>query len=551
MPRTGGELVVETLKAAGVDTVFGIVSVHNIPIYDAMARLGGIQPVMVRHEQGAVAMADGYARASGKLGVALTSTGPGAANGMGSMVEAYWANSPVLHLTGNVETQHLGKAKGFVHEAKDQLAMLATASKWTGRPEDTGQIPAVLAQAIGQALSGRQRPVAVEIPIDLQYYTAEVPIPPVRIEPAPKADAAAIRRAAGLLASARRPLLLVGGGAHCSGAGPEVLALARSLGAGIVTTISGRGAVPEDDPLTLGYLVWEPLVQQLLADADVLLAVGTRFAGPNTMNWTLQLPPTIVHIDIDGGELDRNYPAAVGINADAKAALGDLIAQLDGRRGAEAGWEERVKDTRLKARRQQRHNIGPGHEQILDDVRAALPRDGLIVKDATIPAYIWGNRLLEVYEPRTSIHSTSSAIGPGLPLAIGALLSAPGRPVVLIAGDGGFLLNIAELSTAAQYKLPVRVLVFNDQGYGVLRIHQNMTFGGRHIAVDMNPIDFAKVAEGFGVASRKVPTAGHFAEAFDWALAQDGPALLEVDLKGVAPMTVPYTGTSRPPKPRD
>jgi acetolactate synthase-1/2/3 large subunit len=268
------------------------------------------------------------------------------------------------------------------------------------------------------------------------------------------------------------------------------------------------------------------------------------------VNWNLKLPPAIVHVDIDAGEIDRNYPAAVGITGDARQVLGELIAQIDGRCAVQAGWEERVQTARAQGRAQQRHNIGPGHERILDAVRRALPRDGMVVKDATIPAYTWGNRLLEVYEPRTTIHSASLAIGPGLPLAAGAAVALPGRPVVLIAGDGGFLLNIAELSTAAQYRLPLRVLLFNDQGYGVLRTHQNMTFGGRHIAVDMDPIDFAKVAEGFGVASRKVPTEHDFAAAFDWALAQEGPSLLEVDLSGVTPMTVPYTGTSRPPQPR-
>jgi len=208
MPKSGGDLVVETLKAAGVDTVFGIISVHNIPIYDAIARQGGITPIMVRHEQGAVGMADGYARATGKLGVAITSTGPGAANGMGAMLEAYTANSSVLMITGNIEQPYLGKGKGFLHEAKDQLAMLHTATKWAAQVPSTEEIPNVLAEGIRQALSGRRRPAAVEIPIDLQYFEGEAAIPSdFSPRPAPQPNGEAVRMAADLLANARRPLI--------------------------------------------------------------------------------------------------------------------------------------------------------------------------------------------------------------------------------------------------------------------------------------------------------------------------------------------------------
>ena len=549
MPKTGGELVVETLKAAGVDTVFGIVSVHNIPIYDAMHRLGGIRPIMVRHEQASVLMADGYSRATGKLGVAITSTGPGAANAMGGMAEAYWANSPVLHIAGNIDAALIGQHKGGLHEAKDQLAMLATQAKWVGRANATADIPSVLTEAIMHALSGRQRPVAVEVPIDQQYYTADVPIPAISLPAPPVHDAAAGEQAAELLAGARRPLFWLGGGAHRSGAGVEALGLARSLGAGILTTITGRGVVPEDEPLCIGHLTPEPLVQQLLADCDVLLAVGTRFQAYNTMNWKMQLPPTILHVNIEADEFDKNYPATVALHGDAKAVLTDLTALLDGRSGTEPGWAERVQQTKRDAIVQQRDNIGP-HTEILDAVQRALGRDAIVVKDATIPAYTWGNRLLPVYEPRTAMVSTSVAIGPSLAIALGAAVGQPDRQVVLIAGDGGFLLNIAELSTAAQYGLKLAALVFNDQGYGVLRNHQLNTFEGRHIAVDMAPIDFAGVATAMGAPGRKVTTKDDFAGALDWALAQAGPAVLDISMDGIGPMPVRYGGVSRPPEPR-
>ena len=573
MPKTGGDLVLETLKAAGVDTVFGIISVHNIPIYDAIARGGGVRPIMVRHEQGAVGMADGYARATGKLGVAITSTGPGAANGMGAMLEAYSANSPVLMITGNIEQPYLGKGKGFLHEAKDQLAMLRTATKWAAGAESTEAIPAVLGEAIRQALSGRKRPVAIEIPIDLQYFEADAVVPS-SFEPylPPSPNGEAVRMAAQLLASARRPLIWAGGGALAAGAGPEILALARQLGAGVLTSATGRGVIPEDDPLCFGNLSWEPVVQELAAGADVLLAIGTRFQAPNTQNWRMKLPETIIHVNIDREEFNRNYPAAVGIEADAKEALREIIGALEHvaqasspanivpgsagpgsagilAAGAEPGWRERVLADRDRARQNQRASLGP-HAEVMDALRKALPPDAIVVKDATVPAYTWGNRLLEVYQPRTSINAAAVGIGPGLPLALGAAVGRPDRRVALIAGDGGFQLTMNELSTAAQYGLNVTSIVFNDRAYGVLKNIQEGNFEGRHIAVDLPSVDFVKVAEGMGVPGLAVPAKEAFPAAIQWALAQPGPALLDVDMDGIGPFATAYRGTSRRPERR-
>ncbi|HYU17484.1 MAG TPA: thiamine pyrophosphate-binding protein [Chloroflexota bacterium] len=541
---TGGELAVRTLSAAGVDLVFGIVSVHNVPIYDAMNRLGSVRPVPVRHEQAAVLMADGYSRASGRLGVALTSTGPGAANAMGSMVEAYTASSPVLHLTGQVESQYLGKAKGFLHEARDQLAMLAASSKWAGRPNSTREIPVVLGEAIRQAVTGRRRPVSVELPIDLQNAEDEADVPVfegfARLEP----SSDEITRAAQIVAGAKRPLIWAGGGVIASEASAELRTLAELLRAGVITSNTGRGSLPEDHPLCIGNLSVEAPVQDLAKEADVLIAIGTRFQGSPTQNWRMTLPDTIVHMDIDPTEIGKNYPAAQGVTGDARPALAALVAALGGRVQTEMGWPERVAQTRAAARAALRERIGQ-HAKIMDSLRAALPRDAIVVKDATISAYTWGNRLLEVYEPRTSMNPTCGAIGPGLPLALGAATARPDRQVVCIAGDGGFVYNMAELATAVQQQLPVVVLLFNDGGYGILRHIQDRAFEGRRIAVDLHTPDFAKVAEAFGVWSRRVDRIEAFNPALTEALAAGGPALIEIDSRAIGPMPTPYAGTSR------
>ena len=546
---SGGELVVKTLAAAGVETVFGIVSVHNIPIYDAMHRLGGVRPVPVRHEQAALLMADGYARAGGRLGVAITSTGPGAGNAMGSMVESYWASSPVLHLTGQIESRHLGKAKGFIHEAKDQLGMLSAVSKWAGRPTSTEEIPVVLGRAIREALTGRQRPVAVELPIDLQYFEAEADVPVFEgygpVEP-PEDQIAA---AADVVAGARRPLIWAGGGVIAAEASAELRALAEGLEAGVITSITGRGSLPEDHPLCLGALSWEAPIHDLAGAADVLIAVGTRFQGPNTQNWRMPLPETIVHLDIDAEEIGRNYPAARAVVGDARPALAGLLEALGDTPRTEPGWRERVARARADARAAVRARLGP-YERIMDDLRAGLARDAIVVKDATIPAYTWANRLLEVYEPRTSLHSASVAIGPGLPLALGAAVARPGRQVVCIAGDGGFVYNLAELATAVQEGLPVIVLLFNDGGYGILRNIQDQQFEGRRTAVDLHTPDFVKLAESFGLWARRVDRVDRVAPTLAEALATGAPALIELDSHAIGPMAVPYGGTSRRPVPK-
>lgn len=544
---SGGELVVETLKAAGVDTVFGIVSVHNIPIYDAIERLGGIRPVPVRQEQAAILAADGYARATGKLGVAISSTGPGAGNAMGGITEAYWASSPVLHLTGNIESRYLGKKKGFIHEAPDQLGMLRATSKWAGQPREVGEIPLILAEAIRQATTGRRRPVSVEIPIDLQYFDEDLQLPPIEVGGRAEPNAGDVARAAEIIAGAKRPLIWAGGGVIWSEASAELTRLAETLGAGVVTSITGRGSIPEDHPLCIGAIPLEAPVQELLRAADVLIAVGTHFQGYHTQNWTLQIPSTLVHIDVDGEEIGRNYPAAQGVIGDAKLALDGLLRALDGGIAAEDGWRARIDTARADGRGGLRARVGQ-YAEIMDAMRAALPRDAIVVKDATIPAYTWGNRLLEVYEPRTAMNSTSLAIGPGLPLAVGGAVGQPGTPVVLIAGDGGFMYNVGELATAVQEKLPLITLIFNDGGYGVLRNIQDAQFEGRRMAsADLHTPDFAKLGEAFGLPSSTVTSVDQFGPVFREAAASGGPAMIEVDCRAIGPMPVPFGGTSRRP----
>lgn len=555
--RTGGDVVVDALVRTGVEVVFGIPSVHNLPIYDAIRRDGRIRAVNTRHEQGAVGAADGFSRTTGRLGVCLTSTGPGAANAMGGQLEACVSSSPVLHLTGQIDSRFLGQRRGFIHEVPDQLAMLASLSKAAYRPPSADAVSATVARAAAEAMAFPRGPVAVEIPVDFQYAAATAKVAawggPETGTVAEAGSSEDIAHAAEIVALSRRPVVWAGGGAVAAGAGDEVALLVRRLGAGLLTSPNGRGIVPEDDPCCIGNLSWDPDVRALCREADLLVAVGTRFQGPNTENWKMELPARLVQIDVDPAVPGRNYPVEAAIVGDAKLSTAALLEELD-RLGApqvlaDGQWADRVATAARSARERLRGTLGP-QVGLLDALAPCIGAGTVVVKDTTIAAYTWGNRLLPVRRPRTSIMPNGFAIGLGLPHAIGAAIGSQGAPVVLLAGDGGFLLSATELATVAQESLPILALVFVDGGYGVVRNIQQRQYGpGASFGVDLGRPDFCGLAAAFGIGAERVGSIGAYAAAVQRALSGRVPFLVEVDLDAIGPMSVAYTGTSRPPAP--
>jgi acetolactate synthase-1/2/3 large subunit len=532
---TGGEAVALTLRGLGVDRVFGIVSVHNIPIYDAILRLGGIEPVSVRHEQGAAHAADGYARATGRLGVAITSTGPGAANAMSGLYEAAFGSSPVMMITGQIESRFYGKGKGFLHEAERQLDMLRSVTRRAESVRRTEDIPETIVRLARDAMTGRPQPVAVEIPIDLQYASREVLVPePAGAFPPVRPDTAAVEAAAAALSAAERPLIWAGGGVCSANASRALGALAEALGSPVLTTVSGRGAIPEDHRLALGALTGNPAMRETIGEADVVLAVGTRFQAGDTGSWNVPIPGRLIHLDADPGVIGRSYRAELPIVGDARLGLEALI-EVCKPKGADAAFVEKALAARDTAVAGSRQMIGADHAAVMDIIRESLPRDGVIVRDSTIPAYLWADRLLPIYEPRTSIRPSSSAIGPGLPLAVGASIGS-GKPTVLICGDGGVMLTIGELATASQYNVPLVVCVFNDGGYGVLRAIQSRTFEGRQTGVDLVTPDFAALAASMSLAGEPVKGVDGFRDGFKRALDSGGPCVLDIDMDSLAPL---------------
>ncbi|WP_037576212.1 thiamine pyrophosphate-binding protein [Phaeacidiphilus oryzae] len=534
----GGDLLVEVLRAHGCDTVFGIVSVHNLPLVEAVDRSADVRFVPVRHEAAAVNAADGYARATGRLGCALTSTGTGAGNAAGSLIESLSAGTSVLHVTGQIDSPYLGLGRGFIHETKDQLGMLTAVSKHAVRIGSAAEAEGVLLAAAQAALTAPGGPASVEWPIDLQY-AAQRPRPLTALDTAPvTALPDGLDAAAELLAAARRPVIWAGGGA--ARAGEPLRALAELLGAGLFTSNSGRGAVGEDHPLVIGNYATSPGGKALLAEADAILSVGTHFRSNETGDYRLQLPAAHVQVDLDPAALGRVYPATVGLAGESGAVLAALLQKLSGRQlSVEEGWSARATETREEVRERQRWAIGP-QAAVCEAIRAHYPAASVIARDVTIPSSTWGNRLLPLTDPATNVFPRGGGIGQGLAMAIGAACGRPEVPTVLIAGDGGFAVHLGELLTVAQERPRLTLAVFNDGGYGVLRNMQEAGGGDRH-GVDLTAPAFDRLAAAVGIDYARIGAEAEADPVFKAAAAAEGPVLVEIDLAALGPMNQPFT----------
>ncbi|MEW1929880.1 thiamine pyrophosphate-binding protein [Streptomyces sp. NPDC088360] len=784
---TGGDLLVAVLRELGVDTVFGIVSVHNLPLVEAVDR--ELRFVPVRHEATAVNAADAYGRARGSLGCALTSTGTGAGNAAGSLVEALSAGTSVLHVTGQVEAEFLGSGRGFIHETKDQLGMLGAVSKYAATIPSADTAGRILREAARAALTDPGGPASVEWPVDLQYAAqtdpeSSGPTPstastsagpagstdptsagpagstastdagpagstaptdagpagstapasagptgstastsagpagstapasagptgstastsagpagstdptdagpagstapasagptgstdPTSAGPAGSTDPASagptgstastsagpagstdptdaypassthltatdptastdstdaypassthltatdptastnstdadptastnstdadpagstglagaglveaageptvaapavadaaegpggrpttapapsgarrpglprptegeLAAAQALLGTARRPLVWAGGGATRAGA--ELAELLHATGAGLLSSNSGRGSVPEDHPQVIGNFATTPAVRSLLADADLLLTIGTHFRSNETADYGLALPEAHVQVDIDAEALGRVYPARHALHGHAPDVLAALLPHA---RRADESWTRRVAAVREDVRATLHDSIGP-QAAICDAIRAALPREAVVARDVTIPSSSWGNRLLEMYDPRDNVFPRGGGIGQGLGMGIGAALARPDAPTVVLAGDGGLAVHLGELLTLAQERPRLTLIVFNDGGYGVLRNMQDR-YSERRSGVDLATPDFELLARACGLAYARIAAEEHAQPVISHAVASAGPTLVEVDLARLGPMKNPFT----------
>ena len=532
---TVGDLVAEFLDAIGVATAFGIASVHNIPMLDAIGRRNRIRFVMARGELGGAHMADGYARATGGLGVIFSSTGPGAANAIGGLIEARFASSPVLHITGQTATRFVDRGLATVHDANDQLGMMASVSKAAYRVRAAAQALGVLTRAATEALTPPMGPVSVEIPIDLQRVA--IPRPelldgftlPIPAPPAPAAHA--LDELASRVARARRPMLWVGAGARK--AGPEIRRL-LDLGFTMVNSLEGRGMVPETDPRSLGGLHGGglPMVTDFYATVDLMLVVGARLRGHETNDLSLKLPANLIQIDVDPLANGRTYPNSYFVCGDAALTLRGLAARLEGRFAPEPGFQGEFAAMKARARAAFLDSLG-AYGGFADQLAAVLPPDAIFARDVTQSNTTWGNRVFPLHDPRQNVYPVGAGIGQGLALGIGAAVGAGDRRSVVMTGDGGFFLNVGELWTAVQERLDLVVVVMNDRGYGVIKRIQDATAEGRRFFADLQGPDLAGLAQLAGIPFHRVETAEAFGPTLGRALDHRGLSLVEVDMTKV------------------
>jgi acetolactate synthase-1/2/3 large subunit len=541
---TVGDLVAEFLARIGVTTCFGIVSVHNIPMLDGIGRRNAIRYVMARGEMGAGHMADAYARVSGHLGVVFSSTGPGAANTVPGLAEAQFAGSPVLHITGQTATKYIDRDMGTVHDLPGQTAMLAAVSKSAFRIRAAQEALGVLTRAAALALTPPRGPVSLEIPIDIQRTAiprpAELDRLALPIPPALPPDPAALDEAAAILGAARRPMLWLGNGAKEAGSAAMRL---MALGFAAVSSWNGRGIIPEDHPMTLGGMHGNgsPRVQEFYGTVDAMLVVGSRLRGHETMEFSLKLPKVLIQADIDPRANGRTYPSSAFVCGDAALVMEGLAERLAGRLRLDPGFATDFAEMRRRATAEYRDTLGP-YADFPAALRAALPRDALFVRDVTLSNSSWGNRIFPVYGPRDAVHPVSAAIGPGLPLGIGAAMAGGGRKTIAMVGDGGFALNQTELWTAVQERAELIVMVMNDRGYGVIKHIQGALQDGRMFFGDLQGPEFQQLAAVAGLSGFKVSSIAELGGIVERAVATPGPSLIEVDMAaiGAFPPYAPY-----------
>ena len=546
---TVGELVAAFLEECGVRAAFGVISIHNMPILDAFGRRAAaaaaqgkpapIRFVPARSEPGAVNMADAHARVSGGLGVAVTSTGTAAGNACGAMVEALTAGTPVLHLTGQIEVPYLDRELAYIHEAPEQLEMLRAVSKTAFRVRSPETALGTLREAVRVALTPPTGPVSVEIPIDVQAAEIELPdtLAPATVM-LPQPCAAALDRLAERLARAKRPLLWLGGGARHAGA--EVHRL-LDLGFGVVTSVQGRGVVPEDHPMSLGaFNLYEP-VEKFYATCDAMVVVGSRLRSNETLKYKLKLPRPLFRIDADPQQQGRCYVDDGFVPGDAALTLAGLADRLAARMKVDPALGRDLAAARAAAEKLVRTGLGP-YATLVDALQRAAGRDFVWVRDVTVSNSTWGNRSLRITGPRDGVHALGGGIGQGLQMAIGAALGAGSRKTLCLVGDGGLQVNIGELATLVQEQADVVVVLMNDRGYGVIRNIQDAQYGGRRYYADLHTPDFERLAQSIGLPFHRVRDLAGVESLLKDAMGRRGPTLVEVDMVAVGPFASAFAG---------
>jgi len=534
---TVGAAIAQFLHACDVRAMFGVISIHNMPILDAMAR----------GEAGAANMADAYARTTGGLGVCLTSTGTAAGNAAGAMVEALTAGTPLLHITGQIETPYLDQDLGYIHEAPNQLGMLKAISKAAFRVRSAQTALPTIRKAVQIAMTAPRGPVSVEIPIDIQAalmpeaYSAG-PLPTPEHSQTFVGTAPGIALMADHLSHTKRPLLWLGGGARNASKAVQRL---LDMGFGVVTTTQGRGIVPEDHPMNLGAYTMQPPIEAFYQTCDAMLVVGSRLRSNETLKYQLKLPESLFRIDADPTAEGRGYRSRLFSCGDAEICLNDLADYLEGKIQVDPAFAADLRRAHEAARSALLDGLGP-YRQLVQTLQTAAGRDFNWVRDVTLSNSIWGNRELRIFNPLAGVHALGGGIGQGLAMGIGAAIAATEhrtqRKTFALCGDGGFILNLGELATAVQEQANVVYLLMNDQRYGVIRNIQDAHYGQRRCYVDLHTPNYAKLSESLKLPYCLVNDLSQLEQRLNVAIQTPGPYLIEIDMNTIGSFKTNFAG---------
>ena len=528
--RTCGIALMQLLKNYGTDVIFGIPGVHTLELYRGIAE-AGIRHVTPRHEQSAGFMADGYARATGKVGVCCLITGPGVTNAATSIAQAFSDSVPMLVISSVNKTASLELGQGDLHEVPAQQKLTEHFTKFSHTVLDVESVPEVIARAYATFDVTRPQPVHIEIPIDLINSPVTWDDSPAsRLSP-PLGGLGSLDDAAKLLAESENAAIIFGGG--CKDAPDEARRFCESIRAPFVTTFAGKGVISEDHPLSLGANLLHPPVLDFLQQAEVVLAVGTQLS--ETDIWSrggdIKFDGTLIRIDIDAEQIFQNASPDIGLVSDAKFALEELSILVTTFRNRPTGIVESKKalvTELLEATRSHWYEGTPVHLNVWDTIRRALPDEGIVTADSTQLVYS-GNYVYPAKKPRTYLTSTTGygTLGYALPAAIGTKLGKPDCPVVCVAGDGGFMFTIQELATAVEHQLPIVVVLWNNDGYGEIRDNFNH-FDIPLVGVDLQMPDFLSVAEGFGCRAERPEKLNDLEKILTEGFESDRPTLIEL-----------------------
>ena len=519
----GGDILIECLKTQGVSAVFGMPGAQNIQIYDSLLRqgIGSINHFLVRHEYAATQMADGFARATGEVGVAITVPGPGASNASTGILEAFTDCVPVLLITGQSHSDSYKRHPSKMFHGLDQMRFFEPLTKYCAIAHTVSEIPIVVENAFRAMRNGRPGPTVLEFPVDVLTGEGDVRIPPrvERTELSPPDDTS-LSAAVDKIRDAKMPLIFAGSAVIHANARNELRLLAEKLNAPVIVSRCAKGALSEDHPLAL-QVCYGFLGQEVLKHTDCLIGIGPRFTSIDSRSWSMQLPQTFIQIDEDENEIGREYPCEMGVVGDLKLTLQALIEDIS---TDQNGWDAVLPQLRAKFDTQP-------PLPIIHELQDVLPRDTIYSIDVHSLGYA-SFAEFPIYDPRTFLYpNIGVALGYAYPAAIGAKVAYPDRPVICFSGDGGFLMGAMEMATAMKYGINVVAIVVNDDALSAIKGVQAKEFEGRTIDTDLCNPDFVEFAQSFGVYARKVENLEDFKSTLRDALAAEKPALIEVVMR--------------------